>query len=233
MMRIQNGNLTFSIFGYPVTVQWMFWIVAALLGGATRAQTPDSVKLVLIWVVVVFVSILWHELGHAFFQRRYGGRPTILLYGMGGLAQSSGSFSRRQAIIISSAGPAASLLLGLVTLAVILGLGWPARLLFLSFPGNPPPNGLVIGFYQSMLWANIFWAFINLLPVLPLDGGRILEAAASGHVPYRTVAFTGAITAGLVAVAALTFGQLFIALLFGFLAYKNYQRATGVHRGFW
>ncbi|MEM7147699.1 MAG: M50 family metallopeptidase [Verrucomicrobiota bacterium] len=232
-MRFQNGNLLFSLFGFPVTVNWVFWIVAALLGGAIGANSPDAFKFVLIWVAVVFVSILWHELGHAFFQRRFGGRPSILLYGFGGLAQSEGRFSRRQSLVISAAGPCASLLFGLVTLGFVVANGWAAKVWLISIRGEVPSNIFLIVLYQSLLQVNIFWAFLNLLPVQPLDGGHILSALAGGRMSNRTIAIIGGVAAGGVAIVALLYRQFFIAVLFGYLAYTNYQRANNVHRGFW
>ncbi len=79
-----QGDIHFRIFGIPVRVHPFFWLIAVLLvirGDPKPAQ-------VLIWVAAMFVSILIHELGHAWLQRRYGGRPRIVLYGMGGLAIS-------------------------------------------------------------------------------------------------------------------------------------------------
>ena len=61
-----------------------FWVITVLLGLNTDGQTPPLE--LIIWIAVVFVSILVHELGHAFTQRHFGGQPWITLYGMGGLA---------------------------------------------------------------------------------------------------------------------------------------------------
>ncbi len=72
--------MRFRILGFPVHVQPFFLLVAALLGGMRNDLT-----LILIWVAVVFVSVLAHELGHALVARAYGQQPSILLYSMGGL----------------------------------------------------------------------------------------------------------------------------------------------------
>ena len=79
-----QADLHFRLFGFPVRVHPFFWVVSLLLGMGGRDRPIRSN--VLIWVAVVFVSILVHELGHAFMQRYYGGHPWITLYGFGGLA---------------------------------------------------------------------------------------------------------------------------------------------------
>src|ERR1043166_8856978 len=73
----------------------------------------------MIWVAVVFVSILIHELGHALVARAHGWQPWITLYGMGGLASYQPTrHDTRSQILISAAGPAA----GFAFIAVILAI---------------------------------------------------------------------------------------------------------------
>ncbi len=71
--------MRFRLAGFPVEIHPSFFILAVLLGlGA------GDVRLILLWVAVVFVSILTHELGHAIVGRSYGLQPQIRLYSMGG-----------------------------------------------------------------------------------------------------------------------------------------------------
>ena len=72
-------DLRFSIAGIPVRVHPLFWLIALLLG-----SSGDLLQIV-IWIFVVFVSIVVHELGHAFALRWYGLRSQILLHFSGGL----------------------------------------------------------------------------------------------------------------------------------------------------
>src|SRR3954453_21612656 len=59
--------LRFSIFGFPVTVHWMFWVVIAILGGGLDSGNgPKQFQALLLWMVAAFISILIHELGHTF-----------------------------------------------------------------------------------------------------------------------------------------------------------------------
>ena len=211
--------LRFRLFGFPITIHWFFWISAVLLCGYTYVQNqrPIHFQLIGIWVLVVFVSVLVHELGHAIAFKKYGGRPSILLQAFGGLASSSGYYSRRQHIIISAAGPAAGLLLG--------GIAWIITQFFPPSIESIRLAHLVIWF----LWVNIVWSLINLLPVPPLDGGQIFAAAYRGRNHRYVVHTVGMVTAIIAAVGLfLSLRSFFAPFLFGFLAYQNYMQARGL-----
>ena len=213
--------LNFTIFGFPVRVHWMFWLVAVLLSGALGDPGRDALIRLVTFAGVVFVSILWHEIGHGLAFRKYGSRPTILLYGMGGLCSGSGRFTRGQSMFISAAGPAASLFLFAVAWVL-----WH----YTGFKGASRITELIL-FY--LLWINGFWTLVNLLPVVPLDGGHIFQAFMANKKP-QIVPVVGAITAVAVAICALVLPKppmVFLAILFGYLAFTNYQRSQGVHRG--
>ena len=68
-------DLKFSIFGIPVRVHPLFWLVSVIM--QWNVHDPRTT---LIWVVCVFVSILIHELGHALTAKSYGWPPHIVLY---------------------------------------------------------------------------------------------------------------------------------------------------------
>ena len=115
-------DLHFSLFGIPVRVHPLFWLVAVIMGVRGSPELMD----LLIWVVAVFLSILVHELGHATIMRLYGFAPWITLYGFGGLA----SYSPAQAygskrtdtfaqVLISAAGPGAGFVLAGAVIAGI------------------------------------------------------------------------------------------------------------------
>ena len=199
--------LRFSIFGFPVTVEPWFWLATALLGMG-QATGLYGLLVVLIWIFVSFVSILWHELGHAFLQRRFGGRQiNIRLHAMGGYAASDGDYTRQESRLISLAGPVAGLILGAVT-------WWAAR----TFDTR---SELVHGFLWSMIYLNIFWSLVNLLPILPMDGGRVLEASVDKPRRWlHQVSFVCAIVAGVALFAY--FHSLFFLVFFGYMAYRNY-----------
>jgi hypothetical protein len=87
-------DLNFNLFGIHVRVHPMFWLVTAILGW--DFQDPQGgMKYVALWVVVVFISILIHEMGHVLMGRIFGSDGHIVLYGFGGLAIGSSDLTKR------------------------------------------------------------------------------------------------------------------------------------------
>ena len=232
-------DLNFTLAGFPVRVHPLFWLIAVLLG----YSSGDPLQ-ILIWVLVVFVSILVHELGHALAFRRYGLSSQIVLHFAGGLTipESTRWGSRwanvalgpKENIFISLAGPGAGFLLAaLVIVAVFLSGGTvlTSRLLgFIPVPSMailPFGGNLLTMFVTALLWVNIFWGFINLLPVHPLDGGNVTRNALLQADPadgVRKSLWISVIAGALIALVAFFFlRSLYMAFLFGFLAFQSYQ----------
>ena len=123
---VTRYDINFILGGIPVRIHPLFWLMALLFGASTR----DLVNL-LIWITTVFISILVHELGHAFVMRIFGQESYIVLHLAGGLTVPESvkwgngmayvSLSRKQEILISLAGPFAGFLLAaLIALVVIV-----------------------------------------------------------------------------------------------------------------
>jgi Zn-dependent protease len=241
----------------PVRVHPLFWVVTVVLGLNHKGGTPPG-ELVA-WVAVAFVSILVHELGHAVAQRWFGGRPWITLHGLGGLASCDDcDQSPRSQILISLAGPAAGFLLAAVLIAAVrltghvVGFAWSGdvpwdELDITSARGvailrgllywEPLSSGGANMILHNMLFVNILWGLVNLLPVYPLDGGRIArEALSIGH-PRRGIIRSlklSALTAGIMAlVGLLMWESIFTALMFAYLAYVNYQTLVAYQNPRW
>jgi stage IV sporulation protein FB len=212
----------FTFLGFPVRVDWTFWLVSALMSGAISMTGRDMFVHLAVWIGAVFVSILWHELGHAQAFKKYGGHAEILLYSMGGLCIPIGKshHTRHESMWISAAGPGASLFL----FGVVLAVHW-----FTPLGSSSRIAGLLIG---NLLWINGFWTLVNLLPVLPLDGGQIFQAFMSNKNP-SIVPQVGMVVAGLVAIYGFYIGLFFMAIFFIYLAHSNWQRSQGTHGGFW
>lgn len=231
-------DLRFSIAGIPVRVHPLFWLIALLLG------SNGGLLQIVLWVFVVFVSILIHELGHALAFRGYGLRSQILLHFSGGLTipeatpwgsgYASVAIGPVQQILISLAGPGAGFLLaGLIIVGVqLFGGSVSANYLFglLPLPTSAalPFGGLAMSmFLTMMLWVNVFWGLINLLPVFPLDGGHVARNILLLYDPVggaRKSLWLSVIAGGLMAVAGFAlFRSMYTALLFGLLAFQSYQ----------
>ena len=151
----------FRAFGFPVTVDVSFLIIVGILGWYPGVPLRN----VVIWVVLATVAVLVHELGHAFVARTTGAEPVITLAGLGGLT-STCLQGRSPAPVGRDLGgrsggghrhrrcPAA-------------GRGHDGH------PVGPVGDGPGAGIFTTL-----GWSLLNLLPILPLDGGQTLREPA-------------------------------------------------------
>lgn len=211
-------DLRFVLAGMPVRVSIWFWVAGAVLG---YSALEEGIDYLLAWLLVLFISILVHEMGHALAARAFGYSPRILLYQFGGLAMYEpwGNDTRGKAILIALAGPWAGFVLyGLTVLLARLVLpnliaGATPRLIYLA--------GFAI--YQ-MEWINLWWGLVNLLPVLPLDGGNICQELCSLRSPSRGREYAvriSAVVAGLFAAYCFLHQETYAAILFALLCSQN------------
>ncbi|OHB72131.1 MAG: hypothetical protein A2V70_07430 [Planctomycetes bacterium RBG_13_63_9] len=235
-----QADLNFSLFGIPVRVHPFFWLISVLLGASN-----NDVRGLLSWVVAVFVSILLHELGHALVMRVFGFRPSITLYGMGGFASyndSSGYGSAQlhplRQILICLAGPGAGFLLAAAVVGAVVLSGRPVALNGPWIVTGPIGSFAFTLFIGQLLFINILWGLVNLLPVYPLDGGQIAREILlqiNAREGIRLSLMLSVFTAVAMAVYGLTQWQsVWVALLFGYMAYTSYttlQAYSG--RGRW
>lgn len=210
-------DIRLNIFGIHVRIHPLFWVMAAFV---VWQSTPDP-KLKFLGVFCVLLSILVHEFGHAVFIRKWGYPSEIVLYGMGGYATSTG-FSTWRSVWISFAGPLA----GFVLYGLVFGLAITAELIW---PGVVSPFGeeAVPSVYYAvdlLLWINLYWGIMNLAPVIPLDGGRIVQALMMRYAPRRGVEWTlqiSILVAGAIAYWGFTSNRRFLMILFGILCAQS------------
>ncbi|HET9261076.1 MAG TPA: site-2 protease family protein [Acidimicrobiia bacterium] len=206
--------LRFRLFGMPVTVRTSFLLIAALIGFFGVGSPAETVA----WIVVVFVSILIHELGHAFTARMYGSSVAIELNGFGGLTRwsaSEGELTPGRRALIAAAGSAIGLLFG--------GLVWLVADQF------GPYEPLVAFILESTVYVNVFWGLLNWLPIRPLDGGHLLQSLLEKVAPKRgevisRVVFT--VTAAAALIVAIRFRMIFVAVLAGWLLLSEFSFGT-------
>jgi Zn-dependent protease len=243
-----NYDLHFRLFGIPVRVHPLFWLVA-LFSGARGDMRP---KETFIWMAAMFVSILIHEMGHAVAILYYGFRPWITLHWLGGLAShdrgfsdSYGDFGEQHTrpatqIVISLAGPAAGFVFaGLIVASIFLAgekvsftLGWPYIFDWYFSDMNENLEYL----FHALIFINIFWGLINLLPVYPLDGGQVSRELFLVANPGRGIEWSLQLSIvaaiGIAVYAAFNFNQpIFVVMMFAFLAFASYQTLMA-YRGF-
>jgi stage IV sporulation protein FB len=212
------------IAGIPIYLDMFFVLVLLLFtypyftSGSTQAMSAGFVI-----IVGILLSILLHELGHAFAGRPFKAHVShIELTGLGGVAHFERSLpaSVLARTIIYVAGPA-------VNLGLWYGFGVLAQqAAFAGAPNLAYPLGIL-----AIL--NYYLMVFNLLPAYPLDGGWTLDAWLGrllGPVwSVRIVASLGlAVAAGIVGLVALPAGSIFLTFVALFLAMANWQQLQGV-----
>jgi Zn-dependent protease len=157
-------------FGIPVYISPYWFLIAGLFvivyAGGLAQSVPGSLRYVVAaaFVVLLYASVLVHELSHSVVARAFG-LPVrrILLYPLGGFSEIEREPpTPGREFLVSAAGPGISLALAGVGYAVDSA----------SKPGGVP--GVLLG---QLVAANLLVGIFNTLPGLPLDGGRMLRAA--------------------------------------------------------
>ena len=199
--------LQFRLFGIPVQVLPFFFLTALLIG-------PHDLRGAALWIPVVFTGVLAHELGHAAAIRRHGFLPAIQLHGFGGATTWSahGPLSPGSRIFISAAGPVVGIAIGLSALVLARAI----------LPPDPELRRLI----WYIVWVNLGWGVLNLLPVLPLDGGVIVTAIAEGLWGQRGRRLARIVSLAVcvaLALWALTRGWWWSVFLAAVLAFANFQ----------
>lgn len=228
----------FKLFHIPVRVEPWFWLSGFLLGGGLSGTLDREVLIsVLLWMLILFVSILVHEFGHALVSRKLTGiTPRVKLWAMGGLAYPNTQLTRRQSFWVTWAGPLAGLAffcLTALTCCLVYGFAGGSNVIsFLILPRDNVTlagalvlnemNPVTFDLLRALVFINFWWSLVNLLPVFPLDGGQIYAAVEKSQ---KKVFQVGIVVGILVAIIALIYFQrIFASALFGYLAYQNYQR---------
>ncbi len=210
--------LQFRVAGIPVLVEPGFWLIALLLGMSGEAKD------LLVWVPAVFLGVLVHELGHAFMARAFGATPEITLYMMGGVTRSAfpagQGYSRLRSALVTIAGPGAGFVVAGLTFAFLLAY-------------QPAKDTTAFTASLVLLWINLGWGLVNLLPVLPLDGGNLLRAALSGPGPetglIRTL-WVSVVVGPIVGFVSWQAGLTWAAMLFGFFTFSAGKQLIDVSR---
>lgn len=214
-MNRTEGRPTFSLLGIPVKVEPWFFLIIALLG-----LSYEEPVFIASWVAIAFVSVLLHEMGHALAFRAFGMQPRVLLHGFGGLTSGEGHLTPWRSIAVSLAGPLAPLLL----------IGLPA--VYAWSQVEPGDAEILLG---QVVFINVAWSVLNLVPVLPLDGGNVTASLADLVVPgkgRRVAAVVSLFVLAGLAALSLSVGYVFGLFLAVWFGYMNLQelRADSRHQ---
>ena len=209
----------FKVFGIQLAVHASFFLLLAYFG---YEGWRDAGMVGLIWsvalILLFFICVVLHELGHSLTARRFGVRvPRILLLPIGGMAEFD-RIPRRpsEELLITAAGP----LVNFVLAALLLPLTW-SDLTSAETVSLYSLRGLV----AQLSIANLYMGVFNLIPVFPMDGGRILRALLAKRLPYlratRVAVNVARVLAPLLAIAALYFNNVFLCVLFVFIYFAG------------
>ena len=159
-----------SVAGVEVLVR-SSWLILAVLIALVMAPMVDSVRpglgalkylAGLAFAVLLYLSVLLHEISHALMAKRFGlGVTSIQLDFLGGVTQiANPARTAFQEFAIAVVGPVTSLAVGLISLVT----------------ASLAPPGLLLLALQGLAGANLIVGMLNLVPGLPLDGGRVLKS---------------------------------------------------------
>ncbi len=197
----------------PIRIHPFFWVLAFLIGYSATAQ----LSLMFIWVGVIVASVLVHEFGHALTAIAFGQRAHIDLVALGGITQRYGPhLTLWQEFLVILNGPLAG-----------LALYFLARTVFLSI--NVEHNQVLAYTLFVATQVNLVWTIFNLVPIQPLDGGRLLSIVLEslfGLKGVKAALFFSMILAGLLSGLAFYFNELFIGailMMFMFESYRNWR----------
>ncbi len=208
LMQADSLSLRFHVARFPVVIEPTFWLAMLLSASHLRGASAG------LWVGVVFVSILVHELGHALAARAFGANAWISLHALGGLTRSDRALPRNRDLVMTLAGPAAGFALA--------GAVWLFRH---ELPSLARAHNLRF-LLRALFEVNFWWGVFNLLPIPPLDGGHaaLLLAGARRERAVRKVAIGAA---ALVVLWGVATQNIFVVLLVGLMGYRNYQVLQG------
>jgi len=223
--------------GVNINVHWSFSFIIlwVIVQGAVGQRNLEAIIFALVAVLLLFVCVTLHELGHAWIALRLNVPvKNIILLPIGGLAQMQSLPEKPlHEMLIAGAGPLVNLSIVIGLIPVALFFSEEALLLgFLDSPGTVLEavmqsffeQGAVLGLIIFLLLSNAILFVFNLIPAFPMDGGRVLRAFLALFIAYplatQIAVIVGRTIALLLVLGAFYFrtpGLLFVAI-FVFIA---------------
>jgi Zn-dependent protease len=209
-----SGFHVFTVAGIPVWVSPWYLLLLASFVLPNRGEG-------VIFGLCITLSLLGHELGHAFVARHFNLRPQVLLHGLGGLTGHERPKRGRDDALIVAAGPAAGLLM------------WFLARLAMSY--LPIENPVVFSGLYTLASVNLVWSIFNLLPLWPMDGGQLMRIGASTVLkPLRGERVTHIVSITVVVLIAvgtqvqpfasfIPFGGPYTMIILAMMAFQNFQ----------
>lgn len=195
----------------PISIYPFFWFLAAIIGW----MNTFNVVATILWTIIIFFSVLIHEFGHALTAIFFGQKAQIDLVGLGGVTQRRGpKLKLWQEFFIVLNGPIAGFILCLVAYQLKT---------FLDTRQVAPIWTYLLTVTYSV---NLFWTFVNLLPIQPLDGGRLLSIileALFGLKGAKIALFVSIILSAAIGVFFFSIQAFLAGALFLLLTFESYR----------
>lgn len=175
---MKNSLFIGKISGIRIYIHWTFpliilWII---FSNVKQGMNSGQIMWSVLFVLTLFVCITLHELGHAFAAKYYGIKTKdITLLPIGGVARLENMPENpRQELVVALAGPAVNIVIAAL-LYTFLNVTKTADISVVTHidAGN---------FLISLAVINLWVALFNLIPALPMDGGRVLRALLSFRI---------------------------------------------------
>lgn len=193
----------------PVSIHPLFWVTASIIGFLNSGSLIGT----LIWIFVILVSVLIHEFGHATTAVFFGLKPKVELVALGGLTYHRGEnlpFWKQFFIVLD--GP----VFGFMLFLIAWGL--------LKVPALS--GGMTGSILTLFFWVNLLWTVLNLVPVMPLDGGQLLRIVFEGIFGARGFRYSlivGIVIAGGASLFFFLFQHFLIGALFFLFAFQSFD----------
>ncbi len=235
--------LRFFLGRIPVEIHFRYLLVAGLLSWSWASgphpeqvwpgsilNHPDAVNygstyaaVMALWALIITVSVLVHELGHALAWQVFGYRPSVHLIGLINVtrAQVNEELPWAKDAVVTLAGPLFGLALGVIA-------GVTGRVL------GPETNPALLYTLSALFTANVFWAVVNLMPVAPLDGGRLSQVVLLrlfGRPGFLVAQGLAMVTAAAVLLFGLATQNVLLAILFGWFGARAVSQVLAYRRG--
>lgn len=173
--RLFKSLKVFRIFGTDVKLHWSWLILFFLIIDFSAPIGDMIVKAASVFMIFTFVLV--HEFGHIFAGRKYGvNTKTVVLSLLGGIAYMDGELADlkpKQSLWVTFAGPLTNLVMFVLLIPVLIYA-------FQDFPLNDPEaiKNMTGGQYLALvgILVNVMMFIFNLLPIYPMDGGRLLRS---------------------------------------------------------
>jgi len=213
--RAEKPPITFwsiriaTISGIPIRLHTTFLLFILWEIWANRA---GDVTISLLFAFAISVCILLHELAHALVARHYGyATSEITLSPIGGYTLTDGRPTPKQELLISGAGPLVN--------AILAGFFFFVMIFTRQVSGDFRLSSE--NFWQMLCFANVIMAVFNMMPVFPLDGGRMLRALLAMFIPIHTATKittgTGQVLSVVLGIVGLVIGAPILCVIAFFL----------------